>query len=236
LLLLFDIDGTLLIGAHAPHREALHQALREVYGIADPAAPAVAAAGRTDTAIAREIAERSRVRDFDRLLPKFVAACVAEFRRRCPPTLADLLAPGIGDLLDGLAAFPNVRASLVTGNYEPIARLKLERAGIADHFAPAQGAFGSDAELRAELPAIARLRAGLPGPAYPREQTLVIGDTPLDVAAAHADGVAAIAVASGPYAASQLGDADYVVRDADALAQLLENELLTGRAGRSADL
>ena len=38
--------------------------------------------------------------------------------------------------------------SLVTGNYEGVARLKLERAGIGDDFAAGQGGFGSDSEHR----------------------------------------------------------------------------------------
>jgi phosphoglycolate phosphatase-like HAD superfamily hydrolase len=104
--------------------------------------------------------------------------------------------------------------SLVTGNLAPIARIKLERAGIGHHFARGQGGFGSDHEDRTELPAIARLRAGRRGVPYPREETVVIGDTPLDIACAHADGVRCVAVTTGPFDAAALGAADAVVSSA----------------------
>jgi hypothetical protein len=58
-LLLFDIDGTLLIRAHVEHRLALADAVREVWGAEDPGAPAIVAAGRTDVEIAREICLRA---------------------------------------------------------------------------------------------------------------------------------------------------------------------------------
>jgi phosphoglycolate phosphatase-like HAD superfamily hydrolase len=103
--------------------------------------------------------------------------------------------------------------SLVTGNLEPIAHLKLKRAGIGHHFPSGQGGFGSDHEDRSELPAIARQRAG----DHPREDTVVIGDTPRDIACARADGVKVIAIATGPYAPAELQDADVVITRADEL-------------------
>jgi phosphoglycolate phosphatase-like HAD superfamily hydrolase len=53
----------------------------------------------------------------------------------------------------------------------------------------------------------------------------VIGDTPRDIACAHADGVRCFAVATGPYEAEELGDADAVVSRADELRPLLEMAL-----------
>ena len=107
--------------------------------------------------------------------------------------------------------------ALVTGNLEPIARLKLERAGIGRYFERGQGGFGSDAEDRGELPAVARARAG----GWPRERTVVIGDTPRDIACARADGVRVIAVATGPFSAEALADADAVVDGARAVLPVL---------------
>ncbi len=97
---------------------------------------------------------------------------------------------GIPELLAQLSRREDQTFGLVTGNYEAIARLKLRRAGIGHWFDGGIGAFGSDAEDRTELPAIARRRAGAPGTPYPRERTVVIGDTPRDIACAHADGAA----------------------------------------------
>ncbi len=219
--MLFDIDGTLLLRASAEHAMALRDALTQVYGVRSFAR--VGAAGRTDTAIARDIAAAAGVgrERFDAGLPALQQACVERYARLCPPSLAAHVAPGMAELLDALAARGDVRCSLVTGNYEPVARLKLERAGIGHHFEPGQGAFGSDAEDRNLLPPIARARAG----GHPPERTVVVGDTPSDIACARADGVRVLVVATGMFTAAQLAAADVVSADAHELAPALEREL-----------
>ena len=56
----------------------------------------------------------------------WVRAAIAAYERLCPADLSDRVAPGVVELLDALAARPDeFRLSLVTGNLEPIARLKL---------------------------------------------------------------------------------------------------------------
>ena len=222
MLVLFDIDGTLLLRASAEHAAALREALETVYGVTTDGRP-VSAAGRTDTAIARDLAalggvERER---FDAGLEAFIAACGRAYAERCPPSLDAFLAPGMAELLAALAARGDVLCSLVTGNYETVARLKLERAGIGHHFPSGQGGFGSDSEHRNELPAIARARADN----HPRERTIVIGDTPLDIECAHADGLRILAIATGLYSADQLGAADAIATDAHELTSLLDAEL-----------
>jgi phosphoglycolate phosphatase len=219
MLLLFDIDGTLLLKATAAHAAAVHEALREVYGVADPTAAKVEAAGRTDTEIARNICLLLGVsaRRFDDGRDDFRAACVAAYARLCPDDLSAHVAPGVAGVLEALAARDGVRLALLTGNLEPIARLKLARAGLDRFFEPGQGGFGSDHEDRTELPAIARARAG----GYARAKTVIIGDTPRDIACARADGLRCIAVATGPFAAEQLADADVVLRSAHELVDVL---------------
>jgi phosphoglycolate phosphatase len=226
-LLLFDIDGTLLVGANHAHRDAIHEALRSVHGVTQPSRGEMQVAGRTDADIARNMllragisAERIDARAGDVQL----AACEA-YARLCPDDLSACVAPGIAELLERLGARTDTILSLVTGNYEPIARLKLGAAGIGGWFARGQGGFGSDHESRAELPAIARqragaLRAGAEGP-WPRERTLLIGDTPRDIACARADGVRVVAIATGPFEASALTAADAVASDARELGVLL---------------
>jgi phosphoglycolate phosphatase-like HAD superfamily hydrolase len=222
-LLLFDIDGTLLLKAHPEHRDALHAAMRDVYGIADPSLAHVEAAGRTDVEIARHIALLSGVSAdrFERRLDEFVEACLENYAQLAPFDLRHTVAPGVVELLDEVSGRDGVRLSLVTGNLEPIARIKLERAGIGDYFERGQGGFGSDHEDRTELPAIARRRAGGEDDPYPSRHTVVIGDTPRDIACARADGCRAIAVATGPFAAEQLTAADAVADDASGLAPLI---------------
>jgi phosphoglycolate phosphatase-like HAD superfamily hydrolase len=220
-LLLFDIDGTLLIKAAGAHADALRAALEEVWAVPDASAVKVETAGRTDPEIARLMLGELGV-PADRIdagMPAFQDACAREYARRVPADLSDRVAPGVPELLERLAARDDVTLSLVTGNLEPVARAKLGAAGIGHFFAPGQGGFGSDHEHRAELPAIARRRAG----DHPREDTIVIGDTPRDIACARADGVRVVAVATGPHPPDELGEADGVARTAHELGPLLDD-------------
>jgi phosphoglycolate phosphatase len=232
LLLLFDIDGTLLSGATAAHRDAMHEALAEVHGIrpTDRALRAISPAGRTDAEIARVIlldagvsAERIEDRAED-----VREHCCRAYARLCPPDLSEFVLPGVPDLLGWLSGRDDVIPALLTGNYEAVARMKLSRAGIGSHFKSGQGAFGSDAEDRAALPAIARRRAGSLGHPHRRSSTIVIGDTPRDIACAAADEVRCFAVASGPFGTDDLTGAEAVFGSAGELADALAAELARG--------
>jgi phosphoglycolate phosphatase-like HAD superfamily hydrolase len=186
----------------------------------------VEAAGRTDAAIARDLLRHAGIADeaIDARAQVVAEEAALAYEELCPADLSARVAPGVPAALEALAAAPgDYRFSLVTGNLEPIARRKLAAAGIGHHFAPGQGAFGSDAEDRAQLPAIARERAG----GWPRERTVVIGDTPRDIACARADRVHVVAVATGPFAVEALADADAVVDGARALLPVLA-DLATG--------
>lgn len=187
----------------------------------------VSPAGRTDGEIARLLLLGAGVdaRAIDEAAGAVRAACARYYAELCPPSLADKLVPGIPELLDWLSGRDDVRLSLVTGNFEPVARLKLARAGVGHHFPPGQGGFGSDSEDRTDLPGIARHRAGRDGVAHPRQDTVVIGDTPRDIACARADGVRCLAVTTGPYGADELSGADGVAERADRLRELLAVEL-----------
>jgi phosphoglycolate phosphatase-like HAD superfamily hydrolase len=223
-LLLFDVDGTLLTGATTAHRDALHQALFEVHRIdASTVGHTISPAGRTDGEIARALLIEAGVsaRRIDERTEAVRDACCKAYAGLCPPSLADRVLPGVPELLDDLARCGDVRLALVTGNYEPVARLKLSRAGLGRYFPPGQGAFGSDAEDRAALPGIARRRAGRDGVRHPRADTIVIGDTPRDIACARADGVRCFAVATGPFDRDALTGADAVADDAHELGPIL---------------
>ena len=222
LLLLWDIDGTLLQRASVEHADAMRRALIDVHGSLELDGRHVEAAGRTDGAIARDllVAAGHAPEAIDARADDVIAACCALYDELCPADLSARVAPGVADVLPRLAARPDAfRFSLVTGNFERIARLKLARAGIGDWFPEGQGAFGSDAEDRALLPPIARARAG----DWPRERTVVIGDTPRDIACARADGLRVIAVATGPFAVEALADADAVADGAEAVVPILED-------------
>ncbi|MCW2967279.1 MAG: Haloacid dehalogenase domain protein hydrolase [Solirubrobacteraceae bacterium] len=203
----------------------MHAALRDVYGLTDPGAVRVPAAGRTDIEIARNIALLCDLPSavFDDGLDDLQVAVAEHYALLVPDDLSDRVAPGVPELLEALAARDDVLLSLVTGNLETVARMKLRAAGIGGWFAAGQGGFGSDHEDRTELPAIARRRAGANGAPHPREDTIVVGDTPRDIACARADGVRCVAVAGGPYDAGELADADAVAPDARSLLGAIDS-------------
>lgn len=226
LLLLFDIDGTLLDRATAEHAAALHEAMHQVYGV-DTTSTRVPAAGRTDLEIAREtllVLGLSAAR-IEEGFADLRAAAAEAYARLVPDDLSATVMPGMRDLLERLAARDDAILSLVTGNLEAIARLKLNAAGLGGFFASGQGGFGSDSVDRTDLPPIARRRAGTRERPHPRERTLVIGDTPLDIACARADGLAVLALATGPHPAADVADADAVLTDAHALGVELDRRL-----------
>jgi phosphoglycolate phosphatase-like HAD superfamily hydrolase len=222
LLLLWDIDGTLLQRASREHADAMRRALLQIHGSLELNGRQVEAAGRTDAAIARDllVAAGHASEAIDARADDVIATCCELYDELCPADLSPRLAPGVVAALSSLGARTDAfRFSLVTGNFERIARLKLERAGIGDWFPAGQGAFGSDSENRDELPPIARARAG----DWPRERTVVIGDTPRDIACARADGLRVVAVATGPFSVEELAGADAVIDSAESVVPVLED-------------
>jgi phosphoglycolate phosphatase-like HAD superfamily hydrolase len=208
-LLLFDIDGTLMIKASREHAEALYAALKKIHGMSELPTGQVEAAGRTDQAIARSILTLAGVsaQQIDARARDVQMLACEEYARRCPDDLTVRLAPGVPEVLEGLAARDDVELALVTGNYECVARRKLDAAGIGRFFARGTGAYGSDSEDRSDLPAIARARSG----DVPAANTVVIGDTPRDIACARADDCHVIAISTGPFRATDLHGADVVI-------------------------
>lgn len=228
MLALFDIDGTLVSGATDEHRDALLGALEEVHGVRAHERPLrVSPAGRTDGEIARTLlldagVSAERIDERSELVRE---SCCRNYSALCPSDLSRTVLRGVRELLDWLSGHERLTLALLTGNYECVGRLKLRRAGIGAHFAAGQGAFGSDSEDRTALPAIARRRAGRPGTPHPRSETVVIGDTPRDIACARADGIRCIAVCTGPYGPDELTEADSVVTDAGGLREQLPSLL-----------
>lgn len=207
LLLLFDIDGTLLsYGGAREHAASLVQALSEVYGLAlpDDAVLRVGPWGKTDQRIAREILESAGISPerIDSGRDAWIARTAELYEEKDLGRLADGAAPGAAEALEWAAGEGHVNA-LLTGNIEPIAHLKLAAAGLGGWFERGQGAFGSDAEDRNDLVPVALERAG----GWAAERAVVIGDAPGDVACALAGGARCIAV-TGHFDESALAGAD----------------------------
>jgi len=114
-------------------------------------------------------------------------------------------APRVTETLDELARGHEL--ALLTGNPEPVACARMRRLALDRFFAPGTGAFGCEAEERADLVDLARRRAGDP----PLAEIVLVGDTPRDIEGAHEAGIRAIAVATGEYGPAELTDADHVL-------------------------
>ena len=196
-LLLFDIDGTLLLSGGAGKR-ALNRTFEEMFGVAG-AFTGVPVAGRTDLLIFGDVLERFGVVADAEARARFFSRYCEHFEREIlHPGPRKGLMPGVRRLLDRLAQTPGAACALVTGNIARAARIKLEHFGLQRYFVC--GAYGDDAPRRDDLVPIAVDRARRAGIDVdsPR-QAVVIGDTPLDVQCAAAAGAPAVGVATGPF-------------------------------------
>jgi phosphoglycolate phosphatase-like HAD superfamily hydrolase len=211
MLLLFDIDGTLVRSRPLTHQLALERAATEVFGLrVEPGATPVADVepwGKTDRQILRDVLVNAELPppDEEAIARWERAACEAYVQLEVDPERSDEL-DATAAALDRLRAAGHALA-LVTGNLEPIARRKLALRGLGGYFPAGQGGFGSDADLRPDLVRIARARAGANGRPHPSADTVLVGDTPLDVAAAAADGVRCVAITGNRFSAHDLRDA-----------------------------
>jgi phosphoglycolate phosphatase len=209
-LILFDIDGTLIDTGGAGAR-SWAWAFEHVFGrkvdIAEHST-----AGMTDPAIGRvtfteEIGREPTPEELTRLMASYQAvlpdyvACSEAYR----------VLDGVRELLTRLTE-AGVALGLTTGGLEAVAHTKLGR-GRLNHFFLV-GGYGSDSEDRIELTRTAIERGErLLGHAIDSEQVYVVGDTPLDVAAAEGAGVVSVGVASGRYSVAELqaAEPDYVL-------------------------
>ncbi|HEX9243845.1 MAG TPA: HAD family hydrolase [Anaeromyxobacter sp.] len=202
---LFDIDGTLL-SAGGAGRRAFERAVGDHWGPVDGALAGLRLDGMTDRLIVRETL-RLLGRPFedafcDALLARYVEHLRLEIHG---PGYAVL--PGVVELLEALRTRGALLA-LCTGNVVEGARLKLSRGGLDGFFewgASAAYGFAGDGEDRIHVVQAALRRAGARlGRTVAADEALVIGDTPRDVAAAHAVGIPVLGVATGRYGVEEL--------------------------------
>ena len=212
-LILFDIDGTLVLSGGAGLR-AMVQAFEDAFGVRD-GMDGIPMAGRTDAWIVAQMAARHGfvcdAHSLQRFRDRYVTHLSREMREPGP---RKGIMPGVGVLLDALAARNDAYLALLTGNFERGARVKLEYFDLWRYFAC--GAFGDTAlERNGLLPkALARVEA-CGGPTVRPSDVVIVGDTPLDVAVATAGGAGSIAVATGSHDVQSLRDsgADAVFTD-----------------------
>jgi phosphoglycolate phosphatase len=202
-LLLFDIDGTLILTGGAGGR-AMARAFKATYGLVD-ALRRVDLAGRTDRIIMSDALQGAGL--------SFEEHRLDEFRRVYCELLREELArdggtgpkgalPGVRALLDALADRDDVRLALLTGNFRASAEIKLAHFDLWRYFP--WGAYGDDAFERHHLLPIALDRHREREAPVEVTDVIIVGDTPHDIHCARTGGARVVAVATGNYDAPTL--------------------------------
>ena len=200
---LFDIDGTLLRSRDRVHFESVAASVQRVTGF-EVTLSGILVHGNTDTAILREACRQAGVpakvleEQYDAIL-EAMRNCVAERRQELNPELM----PGVEEALRHLAR-RGALLGVASGNLEAIGWIKIEKAGLREWFR--FGGFSDRFPVRAELIGHAARKAReLAGPGgCPDARICVVGDTPRDIEAAHANFLPIVAVATGKYSFDEL--------------------------------
>ena len=208
--ILFDVDGLLITTGGAGKRSWLW-AFEELYGIPADIGK-FTESGMTDPVVGRltfaaVVGHEPSAEELARVMSHYLM--------RLPDEVAESsgyrVLSGVEELLPRLCQ-RGFLLGITTGAVEAAAHIKLARANLNRFFT--FGGYGSDSADRGELTRKAIDRAGeiLGSPLDP-QRVLVVGDTPNDIAAAHAARAIGVGVASGHYSQRELRDAgaDYVL-------------------------
>jgi len=203
-LVLWDVDHTLIENGGIS-KETYQGAFERIVG--RPASVRPVTHGRTDLQIMQEMLVANGesadgfgpVSEFGDVLREVMSAKADNLARR------GYVLPGVVDALSALADESNVLQSVLTGNIVENARLKVTAYGLEKWLDLDIGGYGTDDIVRSRLVDAARQKVVAKfGRAFDRESTILIGDTPLDVQAAHDGGAKVIAVASGVHGVDEL--------------------------------
>ena len=202
-LILFDIDGTLTRTENGflPFNEAIfatfgfHGDIRTV--IPD---------GNTDPLILEDICAKAQIeRSFrDENWERFTVHLRERYRHHVLQGTTTIRAlPGTARLLQALSQSEGFTASVVTGNFEATAEIKLETSGLAPYLR--RGAYASDSRHRADLPMIAKQRwEEITGRSVENQNCIIVGDTPRDLEAARENRMKCVLVGTGRYPVEEL--------------------------------
>ncbi len=219
-ILLFDIDGT-LVSTGGAGAVAWKQAFDELYGIPADIGE-FTDAGMTDPDVGAKTFEAVMHRE---PTPRELAQLIQRRLEHLPEAVAASegyrVLPGVPERLRQLSRDGHL-LGLITGNGDGAAHVKLARGDLNRWFT-----FGAYATAGVERPGIVRRAVergeAMLGKDVPNSDIFVIGDTPLDISAAHAADCTAIAVATGHFDADALREAG-----ADHVLETLEEELPLG--------
>ncbi len=206
-LILWDVDHTLLetggVGGEVFRAAFQHVTGRPATRMADPT-------GQTEPVLFRETL---RLNDLDELFdqdlfPAFAARQAEEYARRADELRSrGRVLPGVTAVLSTLAKDPCVVQTVVTGNTKPAAAVKLETFDLSGYLDLDVGAYGTDSGDRADLIRTARRRISQTYSVGPDVLTVLLGDTPADVAAGLRTGCKVVGVATGNASTAELAAA-----------------------------
>jgi phosphoglycolate phosphatase-like HAD superfamily hydrolase len=213
-LVLWDIDQT-LIEVGGATRAAYAAAFARAVG--RPLDKPWAFHGRTELGAVAHVLAAHDVPASPELTDAFITLIETELHDRAADIRQDgRVLPGAIDALRATARLPGVHQSVLTGNLYSLAVLKLAIFDLSDYFDLRIGAFGGDDLDRLALPAHAWRRAQAElGHSFTGADTVVVGDTVLDVATGKGAGARVLAVATGPATSAELAaaGADVVLPD-----------------------
>jgi phosphoglycolate phosphatase-like HAD superfamily hydrolase len=196
---LFDIDGTLLNSRDAVHYHAFHRAVATVFGL-DFRLNGVPVHGNTDLGILRAYLDSAGIAEsaWGPQLSRVIDLMSADVELNAAG-LRPELCPAIIELLNHLSSSGKL-LGVASGNLERVGWAKLRACGLRERFS--FGSFSGEREKRDDIIAfgISQAKAKL----GPSARVCVVGDTPADIASAHANGIPAIAVATGIYSVEEL--------------------------------
>lgn len=196
LLFIVDIDGTLVEIRKASGR-AMRRAVEDCFHIPDPFL-GIPLSGRTDRNIVEEVCRRHQLPE--PAWPAFIERLAGYLKEELDRDPGRVL-PGVEAFLAAAGQYREVALALGTGNFRPCAYLKLA-AHRLDAYFPV-GGFGEDGPTRAAVLQVAYEKAKAHYGTN-QVQPLVIGDTPLDIEAAHQAGFPCLSVATGNFSAEAL--------------------------------
>jgi phosphoglycolate phosphatase-like HAD superfamily hydrolase len=202
---LFDIDGTLLNSRDGVHYNAFRNAIREVFGI-ETRLDNIPVHGNTDLGIIRAILEKAgRPAELEAGLPRALELMRAEVEKNIAGISAELC-PSIRRLVETLHGEGKI-LGVASGNLESIGWAKITVAGLRPFFN--LGSFSDRRERRVDIfrHGIEQAQALLARDFAEQRADLavcVVGDTPFDIQAAHANNVPVVAVATGIYGYEEL--------------------------------
>jgi phosphoglycolate phosphatase-like HAD superfamily hydrolase len=201
---LFDVDET-LISTGGAGAKSWRWAFDHLWGV-EADITKFTKGGMTDPEVGRRtFVGVMRREPTDREMARLLGAYLRRLPEEVQASPGYKVLPGVQELLTRLMD-AGVLLGITSGALEAGAHSKLARADLNRYFC--FGGYGSDSKDRGELTRKAIERAGMiHGHAIDPKDVFVVGDTPLDIAAAHEAGAVAVGVASGRYSMEELKDA-----------------------------